>query len=219
MRRVLLILTLAAVRTCLLVFTLLAVNPCRVWAQGDPLGPEFRVNTYTTSIQHHPSIAAIPNGGFVVVWQSEQDGSSYGVFGQRYASFGAALGTEFRVNTYTTSQQWYPSVAVDASGSFVVVWSSVGQDGSSSGVFGQRYVSSGAPLGAEFRVNTHTTSDQRFPSVAADSAGNFVVVWQSYNQDGSGDGVLGQRHDSSVRPLAQSSASTLTPQAISRTPR
>ena len=100
-------------------------------------------------------------GNFVVVWESYgQDGSSYGVFGQRYASTGAPLGPEFRVNTYTTGYQHDPAVASDSSGNFVVVWTSDGQDGSGNGVFGQRYDSSGAPLGPEFRVNTYTTDAQ-----------------------------------------------------------
>jgi hypothetical protein len=29
------------------------------------------------------------------------------------------------------------------------------------------------------------------PAVAADGAGNFVVVWESYTQDGSSDGIFG----------------------------
>ncbi len=35
----------------------------------------------------------------------------------------------------------------------------------------------GLPLGNEFQVNTYTTSGQKYPSVATDSSGNFVVVW------------------------------------------
>ena len=59
--------------------------PAAAWPQGSPLGPEFRVNSYTTNTQNYPSVAAVPSGGFVVVWQSAyQDGSNYGVFGQRY---------------------------------------------------------------------------------------------------------------------------------------
>ena len=30
--------------------------------------------------------------------------------------------------------------------------------------------------------------------MATDSSGNFVVVWHSYDQDGSGIGVFGQRY-------------------------
>ena len=173
----------------------------RYASSGAPLGPEFRVNTYTTGLQALASVAADTAGNFVVVWHSHsQDGNGYGVFGQRYASSGAPLGLEFRVNTFTTNNQRGPSVASDTAGNFVVVWTS-GQDGSSLGVFGQRYDSSGAPLGPEFRVNTYTTSHQAFPSVASDSAGNFVVAWTSFGQDGASFGVFGQRYASSGAPL------------------
>ncbi len=165
----------------------------RYASSGAPLGPEFRVNTYTTGYQQNPSVAVDTAGNFVVVWRSYQDGSAVGSFGQRYASSGTPLGPEFRVNTYTTGGQGYPTVAADTAGNFVVVWRSYSQDGSLFGVFGQRYASGGTPLGPEFRVNTYTTNNQSFSSVAADSFGNFVVVWQSFGQDGSNNGVFGQR--------------------------
>jgi hypothetical protein len=84
-------------------------------------------------------------------------------------------------------------VAADSAGDFVVAWQSETQDGSSYGVFGQRFASSGAPLGSEFRVNTYTANYQNRTAVAADSPGNFVVVWASDIQDGSGPGIFGQR--------------------------
>src|SRR4029079_7831968 len=101
------------------------------------------------------------------------------------------VGPEFQGNTYTTNGQANPSVASDASGNFVVVWDSSGQDGSSVGVFGQRYASSGSPLGMEFRANTTTANEQSASSVAANAAGSFVVVWNGGVQDGSGYGVFG----------------------------
>jgi hypothetical protein len=64
------------------------------------------------------------------------------------------VGTEFQVNTYTTSQQRFAAVAANAVGNFVVVWTSYTQDGTADGVFGQRYASSGAAQGGEFQVNT-----------------------------------------------------------------
>ena len=147
-------------------------------------------------------VAADPSGNFVVTWASDlQDGSSFGVFGQRYASTGTPLGTEFRVNSYTTNSQSIPAVAADASGGFVVAWTSDAQDGSSRGVFGQRYAGSGASLGPEFRINTFTPGLQEIPRVAVDASGNFVVVWDSGGQDGSSTGVFGQRYDSSGSPL------------------
>jgi hypothetical protein len=171
----------------------------RYASSGAALGPEFQVNTYTTSDQNRPAVASDSSGNFVVVWQSDtQDGAFSGIFGQRYGSSGAPLGPEFRVNTYTTSFQDFPSVAADASVNFVVVWQGQYQDGSNYGIFGQRYASSGVPLGPEFRVNTYTTSRQFAPVVASDTAGNFVVVWSSDTQDGSGYGVFGQRYSQIV---------------------
>jgi hypothetical protein len=189
-------------RRILLLFVAAASAPAGLWAQGGaPLGPEFRVNTYTTNDQRYPAVGVSNGSGdFVVVWQSDsQDGSSYGAFGQHFAASGAPLGAEFQANTYTTSNQGHagPSVAVDLSGNYVVTWSSYGQDGDGFGVFAQRYSSSGTPLGSEFRVNTATASHQGLSSVATDAAGNFVVVWMTSFPEN----VWGQRFASSGIPL------------------
>jgi hypothetical protein len=173
-----------------------AVVARRYDAAGIPQGAEFRVNTYSTDVQGRPRVALDASGNFVVVWSSlGQDSQSYGVFGQRYDSTGAAVGAEFQVNSYTSSDQYTPSVAFDAGGSFMVLWQSVGQspDRSGGGIFGRRYDSSGVAQGPELLINTYTTNDQRFPAVAPGSGGSFVVVWQSPGQDGSGNGVFGQR--------------------------
>ncbi|HUO84116.1 MAG TPA: DUF11 domain-containing protein [Thermoanaerobaculia bacterium] len=91
-------------------------------------------------------------------------------------------------------------MAADGAGNFVVAWQSYLQDGPYYGIFGQRYDSSGAPVGSEFQLNTWTTNGQRRPAVAADGAGNFVVVWDSLAQDGAQYGVFAAR---SVEALAQ----------------
>jgi hypothetical protein len=135
------------------------------------------------------------DGDFVVTWQSNtQDGSGYGVYGQRYNAAGVAQGSEFRVNTTTTAPQTSPSVALDADGDFIVTWSSNGQDGSGYGVYAQRYNAAGVAQGTEFLVNTFTANNQRFPSAAIDSSGDFVVTWQSNGQDGSSYGIYAQRY-------------------------
>jgi hypothetical protein len=170
----------------------------RYQSSGAALGSEFRVNTHIPSNQRNPAVSSAPNGDFVVVWDSrDQDGVGYGIFGQRYQSSGAALGGEFQVNTYSTSSQVLPAVSADAAGDFVVVWQSYTQDGNLYGVFGQRYQSSGAALGSEFRVNTHVPESQILPSVGCDGDGDFVVVWASYTQDGDLYGVFGQLYQSS----------------------
>jgi hypothetical protein len=160
-----------------------------------PWGDEIHVNTYTTGTQRFRAISAVPGGSFVVIWESAgQDGSQYGVFAQRYTfSFPSPLGPEFQVNTHTTSDQFLPRATELADG-FIVVWQSNGQDGDGPGVFGQRYAAWGPAYGGEFRVNSFTTQAQGLPDVAGYSGG-FVVVWQSAGQDGSDDGIFGQRYD------------------------
>ena len=164
---------------------------------GSPVGSEFQANTYTTGSQGSPAVAVDGSGNFVVTWNSDgQDGSGGGVFGQRFDSAGSPVGSEFQVNSYTTNSQFVRAVAADGSGNFVVVWGSWGgQDGSLSGVFGQRFSPAGHPVGSEFQVNSYTTNYQGrvFPALAVDGSGNFVVVWESRGQDGSNDGVFGQR--------------------------
>src|SRR5439155_334406 len=80
---------------------------------GVPRGGEFRVNTYTTGHQTAPAVATDAAGDFVVAWASDgQDGDGYGVYAQRYSAAGVPQGAEFRANTYTTSFQTDPAVAV-----------------------------------------------------------------------------------------------------------
>jgi hypothetical protein len=169
-----------------------------ILAAEPPVGPPFRVNTYTTGAQRAPSVALLVGLTSFVTWQSGgQDGSGYGIFGQRLGTFATPLGGEFRVNSYTSLDQSSPRVASDFGGIFVVVWQSDGQDGDRGGIFGQRYANAGNPLGAEFRVNTYTSSGQALPAVGVRyAAGNsdFVVVWTSAGQDGSGEGIFGQRY-------------------------
>jgi hypothetical protein len=176
---------------------------------GTALASEFQVNTYTPLQQRQPSVAADADGDFVVVWQSfsNQDGSGYGIFGRTFSSAGIALASEFQVNTYTSDYQRYATVAASAAGDFVVAWASRGQDGSSYGVFAQRFSSSGAPLASEFQVNTYTTGQQAGggrggTSVAMDTGGDFVVAWWSVDQDGTSTGVFAQRFSSAGGPLA-----------------
>ena len=175
----------------------------RLAAQLSPNGPEFQVNSYTTSSQYSPDVASDPAGNFVVVWTSlgspGTDSAYASIQGQRFRVDGTLLGAQFQVNTYTTKAQKQPAVAADAQGNFVVVWRSYGAvaDASGSSVQGQRYAANGTPIGGQFQVNSFTTSYQDYPAVAEDALGNFVVAWESGaagNGDSDGVSVQAQRY-------------------------
>ncbi len=171
-------------------------------SSGIPVGSEFLVNTWTTDIQVASSVAMDNDGDFIIAWLSgSQDGYGYGIYAQQYESSGAPVGSEFRVNTWTTSSQIRPSVDMDSDGDFVIAWESMSQDGSYYGIYAQQYENSGAPLGSEFRVNTWTTGSQVNPSVAMDSEGDFVIAWSSNYQDGSYYGIFAQRYQHAVLPV------------------
>ncbi|MCA9093375.1 MAG: hypothetical protein KDA68_07805 [Planctomycetaceae bacterium] len=170
-------------------------------ASGVPQGSEFRVNSYTTSHQYPSTVGMDDFGNFIIAWSSyEQDGSGMGTYAQRYNASGTPQGSEFRVNSYTTGNQWVPNIGVDTDGDFVISWVSDGQDGSGEGIYAQRYNASGVTLGGEFRVNTHTADHQRGVWIGIDSVGNFAITWISDGQDGSGFGVYAQRYYASGIP-------------------
>ncbi|MBW2260644.1 MAG: DUF4215 domain-containing protein [Deltaproteobacteria bacterium] len=163
----------------------------RYGAAGFAMGPEFRISQLTSRDQFHPSLAMNEAGLFVVTWQSfEQDGDGWGVFARRYRADGTALGDEFQVNEYAADDQTKAAVAVSGEGGFVVAWESDEQDGSDQGVFARMYGSDGAPLGGEFLVNEHTRYSQSDCALAMAADGRFVLAWESFMQDGAGEGIF-----------------------------
>ena len=156
-------------------------------ATGAPA--EFQVNTTQTGEQRDPATAVLTNGEIIVTWTSTgQDGSGDGVYLQHFTATGGKIGVETRVNSFTANGQAHSQIAALTDGGYVVVWDSVGQDGSGKGIYAQRYASDGARLGGETLVNSYKTGDQHDPAVSALGDG-FVVSWTSAGQDGSGDGV------------------------------
>jgi hypothetical protein len=172
-------------------------------AAGAPRGSEFQVNTSTNGLRGYPSVASSAAGGFVVVWDSDGDGSGYGVFGRRFDASGAPQGPEFRVNAETGGHQEGSSVGADASGNFVVAWHhrTVPPPGTSpDGIFARRFDSAGNPLSGDFQVESYTTHYQHSPHVAVAAHGDFVVVWTSIGPTIPLGHVGGQRYDSAGVP-------------------
>ncbi len=160
---------------------------------GSKSGGEVHVNSYTEGNQLNPSNALLTNGNSVAVWESNgQDGNRYGIYGQVLSPSGSKIGSELQVNTYVISNQDWPSVAALDDG-FVVAWQSLlGQDGDGYGIFAQIFNQDGSKRGSELQVNTYWTSDQKYPSVARLNSSTFIVVWQSWAQDGEYEGIYGQ---------------------------
>ena len=173
------------------------------------------MNTTTAGNQIDAEVAVAPGGSFVVVWTAyNQAGDTFGgIFGQRHDASGQRIGAEFHVNTVIAGDQEDAHVAIAPDGRFVVAWES--PDTGGLGIFGQRFDSAGARLGAEFRVNTNTAGDQFHPTVATDAAGNFVVAWHGATL-ADPSGIVAQRHDAAgVRLGTEFQVNTYTTNAQS----
>src|SRR5205085_4315020 len=211
---------------------------------GDEVGTEFRVNRATGGDQSSPAIAVQPNGTGIIVAYEGQDGSGYGVYDVRLPLPDANLpqaveraGLEQQVNLFTTGDQYGAQVAKLSDGTYVVVWQSAGQDGSSWGVYARHFDADGDPLlwndgnggtVAELRINLTTSSDQSVPHIAAlpddGVAGNgladggFVVTWESQTGTGTGYDIMARRFaaDGTDVPLKDSAGNPTTELTISQ---
>lgn len=166
-----------------------SVHARRYDADGAPLGDQFQVNTHTTGLQGYGVVAAAPQGGFAVAWQSGSsagtDTSSLSVQARRFDSDGDPVGNDVQVNAYTSSTQWRPSISAGPSGGFVVAWQSsgsYGDDASLGSVQLRRFDSALSPLGGQLQVNVNTPGIQGSPSVTIDPAGDFLVAWGDYDR-------------------------------------
>jgi hypothetical protein len=146
------------------------------------------------------SITIDDRGNYIIAWDGRcADCNNENIYIKRFHWSHAPLhNQQFVVNTRRTGDQTNPSAAISED-SFIVVWE--GDAESQSGqkdIFGQRFVNQGEeigppiPLGDEFQINVYEMNDQRYPAVAMRENGEFVAVWQSYGQDGSGYGIFGR---------------------------
>lgn len=172
----------------------------RFEADGTPLGDEFLVNTDIVGNQFLPAVACTDDGDFVVVW-SGVDEDGFGMRGQRFASDGSFVGSEFVVNTDPADDQIFAAVDMNNTGSFVITWVNR-RSGEEDDVFARRYGADGNALGDEFNVFQFADGDQENPSVAIKPDGSFFIVADSEGFDISGTEIVVRRFDTDGAPLS-----------------
>ncbi|WP_299558429.1 hypothetical protein [uncultured Sulfitobacter sp.] len=161
-----------------------------------PVTENATANTNTISNKSNPEIAALADGGFVLVWESEeQDGDGKGIFGQRVDAAGDKVGGEFQVNTFTFDEQDAPSVTPLADGGFVVTWASAGQSLGEGEIYGQRFDTEGAKAGTEFKVSGGGPSFKGGHDIVSTADGGFYVAWESTAENGNAYTIDGQAFD------------------------
>ena len=156
---------------------------------GDDESDEFQINEFTQGDQNMPSAATLMDGNFVVTWDSRDgqqgDNDSFAIKGRIFSPDGDDESDEFQVNEFTQGGQLSSSVAVLLDGNFVVTWSSPDpQQGDNDGfaIKARIFSPDGDDESDELQVNEFTQGAQ-FGSVVTPLAdGNFVVTWESEDQ-------------------------------------
>lgn len=105
------------------------------------------------------------------------------------------------VNTFGSGDQEDVKIASLADGGYVMSWKTENRDGSGNSVAAQIYNADGTPKGGEFMVNTTTANNQSAPKITGLEDGSFVVVWNSFLQDGSGNTVITRIFDADGTPV------------------
>ncbi|WP_370312066.1 VCBS domain-containing protein [Sagittula sp.] len=163
----------------------------------DAGGSQTNTQTFGGSGLVHPDTAVLDDGRIVVTYTQSAggDAGSSAIMGQVLAPNGNLLGSPFLVNVTNPTAQQSSHVTALPGGGFVAVWASDLQDGNGVAIVGQMFDASAAPVGPEFVANTYTNGNQELPVVAALADGGYVVAWQSFGQDGSGNSLHAQRYD------------------------
>jgi len=161
---------------------------------GVAQGNEFLADTGSNPCAN-PSVAAASDGSFMVAWDAFDlvtTTNGWDIYARPFSSAGIG-GTVLRVNTYLYGDQYAPRISA-IGGDYMIVWTSLGQDGSREGVYGQFVHENGSLVGGEFRVNTTTVSQQMQQAVTSDGAYQFLAVWTSYTGTASSFDLYAQRY-------------------------
>lgn len=173
-------------------------------SNGVAAGSEFIVNTDNNPCAN-PVLGVASDGTFMVAWSRRDMGTianGWDVCARRFAT-NAVGGVTTLLNTRIVGNQYAPRIAAIGL-DYLVVWTSLSQDGSREGVYGRFIHNDGTPTSDEFRVNGTTVSQQMHPVVAADGAGQFLAVWTSYTGSPYSFDLFAQRYvnvDAVLQPM------------------
>ncbi len=155
-------------------------------ADGSQRFAERSVHAEDTGNRQRPALAALPDGGLVVVWEDDGDGNGvYQIHARGFHADGAERFARLTVNSQAAGQQRNPVVGADAGGGFVVAWED-DQDGDGDyEILARGFEADGRQRFADLRVHAAAGGQHRAPALGVTAGGAFAVAWQD---DGDGNG-------------------------------
>ena len=187
---------LCAARRLALLGGLLAI-PLLVKGQNafSPGGNDYVIAGALAGDQTAPQAALNASGGYAVWQDNSVNTNGLRIRAQRLNNGLTQAQAPFLVSSVANAagagDQEKPQVALLNGGGAVVVWQG-GRYGFQK-IYARFCAANGTFLTGDILVNTYTDSFQVNPGVATLADGSVVVVWSSDGQDGSLQGVFGQR--------------------------
>jgi hypothetical protein len=185
----------------------------QVWVRGfDASGAqrfaEKSVHAAAAGNRQRPAIAALPSGGFVVVFEDDGDGNgAFQIHARGFNADGSERFPVLTVNSVATGQQRNPVVGADAGGGFVVAWEDDQENDGKLKILARGFGSNAAQRFADQQVHAVAGGQHRLPSLAVAGSGAFAVAWQD---DGDDNGTYQIR----AAGFAASGAASLTERTV-----
>lgn len=200
-------------------------------SNGLALGEAFLASSRQGPDQTYPDIALHNDGSFIVVWEDRPPGATnnpYDIYRTRFNAQGNVIQSDYQVNSYISSAQRRPSIALFDDHKFVIAWSSLGQDGFAEGIYAKLFDANGNPIlpdfntggtgavGPEFRMNAYAAPQQKKARTAANGSTLFIGAWEDGANDGSFEGIFAQRYEVNtfMTPLSFYPIGTATPSIL-----
>jgi hypothetical protein len=168
----------------------------RLDSLGGFAGDEFQVNVLSEGNQTEPAVATDRQGGFAVAWQGpgldQED-----IFLRLFDPSGKPTTDELLVNSRTAGRQLCPSVAMNDA-ALILAWESheVVEDVNRTLAYAQVFEPNGAALSEAITLDA-AAYNCRYPEVATDGSGRFVVAWI---QERSSHPIMARLFDGSGAP-------------------
>ena len=149
-----------------------------------------------------------------MVWETSGQYTGYDVMWRAFDEEGTPRTGEVLVNqSYKSGNQYVESVETLDNGHSIVSWRYSGytdgngllQDTKNNGTYMRELDENGSLVTEETLINTdYTESDQLYSKIAQIDEDRIMVIWASYNEDGSNYGVFGKVYDLTLNSMSDS---------------
>ncbi|MFH1613824.1 MAG: hypothetical protein ABIG61_01895 [Planctomycetota bacterium] len=145
-----------------------------------------------------PSVACDAAGNFIILWDGHE--TTYledDIYLRRFHWSHAPLENAVIISG-DPGQQSLPAAVMAPDGRFVALWQNEPNNDSETDIFAQRFPTQNENIGpvlfmgTQFQINPYSNGSQQYPAVVINDSADFVAVWESYAEDGSGYGIFGQ---------------------------